>query len=67
MAGTYSERVSKAIESFQRLGGGAVKQMPNRQGRLLVGDGPAFLNFEAACSSFFYGAPPSNLASQQRP
>jgi hypothetical protein len=41
-------------------------QMPNRQDRLLVGDGPAFLNFEAAYSSFFYSEPPSNLASQQR-
>jgi hypothetical protein len=42
------------------------EQMPNRQGRLLVGDGPAFLNFEAAYSSFFHGAPPSNLANQQQ-
>lgn len=41
-------------------------QMPNRQGHVLIGDGPAFLNFEAAYSSFFFGAPPSNLASQQQ-
>lgn len=40
-------------------------QMTTRQGGLLVGDGPGFLNFEAAYSSFLYGAPPSNLASQQ--
>lgn len=41
-------------------------QMPTRRGGLLVGDGPGFLNFEAAYSSFFYGMPPSNLASQQQ-
>jgi len=28
------------------------EQIPNRPGRLLVGDGPAFLNFEAAYSLY---------------
>lgn len=32
--------------------------------RVLVGEGPAFLNFEAAFSSFFYGKPPGNVTGQ---
>ena len=32
--------------------------------RVLIGEGPAFLNFEAAFSSFFYGKPPGNFAGQ---
>jgi hypothetical protein len=32
---------------------------------ILVGDGPAFVSFEAAYSSFLYAAQPGNLASQQ--
>ena len=38
--------------------------MPTREDKVLVGDGPAFLTFEAAFSSFFYQRPPGNLASQ---
>lgn len=38
--------------------------MPAPPDRVLVGDGPAFLNFEAAFSSFFYGKPPGNFAGQ---
>jgi len=38
--------------------------MPAPPDRVLVGEGPSFLNFEAAFSSFFYGKPPGNFASQ---
>jgi Putative DNA-binding domain len=38
--------------------------MPAPPDRVLVGEGPAFLNFEAAFSSFFYGKPPGNFAGQ---
>lgn len=38
--------------------------MSNRNDKVLVGDGPSFLTFEAAFSSFFYQRPPGNLASQ---
>jgi schlafen family protein len=38
--------------------------MPTPPDRVLVGEGPSFLNFEAAFSSFFYGKPPGNFASQ---
>jgi hypothetical protein len=38
--------------------------MASREDRLLVGDGPTFLTYEAAFSSFFYARPPGNLASQ---
>lgn len=38
--------------------------MSNRDDKVLVGDGPSFLTFEAAFSSFFYQRPPGNLASQ---
>jgi hypothetical protein len=37
----------------------------SRQGGLLVGDGPAFVNYEAAFCAFFLGAPPSQQANQQ--
>ncbi len=37
----------------------------SRQDGLLVGDGPAFVSYEAAFSAFFLGAPPSNQANQQ--
>ena len=40
-----------------------VEAMPTRPAGLLVGDGPSFLSYEAACSSFFFKAPPSNRAS----
>lgn len=32
---------------------------------VLVGDGPPFVSFEAAFSSFFFGAPPGNHANQR--
>lgn len=35
------------------------------QGGLLVGDGPAFITYEAAFSAFFLAAEPSNNANQQ--
>jgi hypothetical protein len=38
----------------------------NRPDGILVGDGPSFLNYEAAFSSFFFGASPSNRANWQR-
>jgi hypothetical protein len=37
----------------------------SRQGGLLVGDGPAFISYEAAFCAFFLGAPPSNQAGHQ--
>ncbi|HEX5493462.1 MAG TPA: ATP-binding protein [Mycobacteriales bacterium] len=40
--------------------------MSRRPDGLLVGDGPSFLHYEAAYSSFFFGAPPSNRATCQR-
>jgi len=36
----------------------------SRHSRLLVGDGPGFVSFEAAFAAFFHGAAPSNHASQ---
>jgi len=33
--------------------------------QLLVGDGPAFISYEAAFAAFFYAVGPSNLAGQQ--
>ncbi|MGH3517877.1 MAG: hypothetical protein ACRDQ7_10780 [Haloechinothrix sp.] len=41
------------------------ESMVNRNGGVRVGDGPPFVNFEAAFSSFFYGALPTNMAGQQ--
>jgi hypothetical protein len=38
----------------------------NRPDGVLVGEGPSFLHYEAAFSSFFFGAPPSNRANWQR-
>lgn len=38
--------------------------MPTRSDRVLVGEGPSFLTFEAAFSSFFYGKPPGNFTGQ---
>lgn len=35
------------------------------QSGLLLGDGPAFVNYDAAFSAFFLGAPPSNQSGQQ--
>jgi hypothetical protein len=40
--------------------------MSSRPDGVLVGDGPSFLNYEAAFSSFFFGAPPGNRATWQR-
>jgi hypothetical protein len=42
-----------------------VESTAHRHGGVRVGDGPPFVSFEAAFSSFFYGALPTNLASQQ--
>lgn len=42
-----------------------LESMSTRPDGLLIGDGPSFLHFEAAFSSFFYGALPSNRASWQ--
>jgi hypothetical protein len=42
------------------------EQISNRSDGVLVGDGPSFLHYEAAFSSFFFGAPPSNRATAQR-
>jgi hypothetical protein len=41
------------------------EQIANRAGGMLVGDGPSFLHYEAAFSSFFFEAPPSNRATWQ--
>lgn len=43
-----------------------VEQMSNRPDGVLVGDGPSFLHYEAAFSSFFFGAPPGNRVTWQR-
>jgi hypothetical protein len=39
--------------------------LSSRHGNVLVGDGPAFVSFEAAFSAFFYRPAPTNMASQQ--
>ena len=36
-----------------------------RQGGLLIGNGPSFVDYESAFSAFFLDAPPSNQANQQ--
>jgi hypothetical protein len=39
--------------------------LSSRHGNVMVGDGPAFVSFEAAFCAFFYRAGPSNMAGQQ--
>lgn len=39
---------------------------PWQRSGVLVGDGPSFINFEAAFCAFFYGSQPSNRAGQEQ-
>jgi hypothetical protein len=41
------------------------ESMSPRHGNVMVGDGPAFISYEAAFSAFLYHAGPSNMAGQQ--